>query len=334
MVVSENVLSEFLLYDTGTVDWVAELLGELPAELKAKGRTDVRTSPAFGTMFLAMLCEPSLPPSVGTGKNPLSEVKVRQALAMAIDKQFIVDNITRMGELPARTYLPPDGTLPDFRWLPGPYDPARRADQPYTPEECRRLLKDKVFPAGPGLPYDVDTARRLLAEAGYPNGRGFPPLPILFNTDSPVRNKISETLKAQWKETLGIEVNLQAIEGKIFKERLSKHDFAIATTAWYGDYPDASTFTDKYTPDSIQNEANWKNATFADLCQKATKEGDAAARVKILSAAENLIDTEVPIVPIYHFQNISLNRDNVHGVLPNPRNLTIFKSVYVDHPGK
>jgi ABC-type oligopeptide transport system substrate-binding subunit len=53
--------------------------------------------------------------------------------------------------------------------------------------------------------------------------------------------------------------------------------------------------------------------------------------VKILSRAENMIDTEVPILPIYHYVNVSLNRDNVHGVEPNPRNLTIFKAVYVDH---
>jgi len=139
MIVSENVLNQFLLYEAGTVDWVAEVLGDLPAELKAKGRTDLRVSPAFGTMFISFLCRPNLPQSVGGGKNPLADPRVRQALAMATDKQFIVDNITRMGELPPRTYLPPDGTLPDFRWLPGPYDKARPQD-PYSPEEVRILL--------------------------------------------------------------------------------------------------------------------------------------------------------------------------------------------------
>jgi oligopeptide transport system substrate-binding protein len=331
MVVSENVLNQFLLYEAGSVDWVAEVLGDLPAELKAKGRKDLRVSPAFGTFFITFLCRPNLPQSVGGGKNPLADVRVRQALAMATDKQFVVDNITRMGELPARTYLPPDGTLPDFRWLPGPYDKTRTADQPYAPEEVRKLLAEPAADPGPGLPYNIEAARKLLAEAGYPGGRGFPPLPILFNTDSPVRNKIAESLKTQWRQALGIEVNLQAIEGKIFKERVSKKDYAIATVAWYGDYPDISTFTDKYKSDSLQNDSDWISPAFDSLLEEAAKEGDAPKRVKILSRAENMIDTEVPILPIYHYVNVSLNRDNVHGVEPNPRNLTIFKAVSVDH---
>jgi oligopeptide transport system substrate-binding protein len=331
MVVSENVLNQFLLYEAGSVDWVAEVLGDLPAELKAKGRKDLRVSPAFGTFFITFLCRPNLPQSVGGGKNPLADVRVRQALAMATDKQFVVDNITRMGELPARTYLPPDGTLPDFRWLPGPYDKTRTADQPYAPEEVRKLLAEPAADPGPGLPYNIEAARKLLAEAGYPGGRGFPPLPILFNTDSPVRNKIAESLKTQWRQALGIEVNLQAIEGKIFKERVSKKDYAIATVAWYGDYPDISTFTDKYKSDSLQNDSDWISPAFDALLEEAAKEGDAPKRVKILSRAENMIDTEVPILPIYHYVNVSLNRDNVHGVEPNPRNLTIFKAVSVDH---
>jgi oligopeptide transport system substrate-binding protein len=331
MVVSENVLNQFLLYEAGSVDWVAEVLGDLPAELKAKGRKDLRVSPAFGTFFITFLCRPNLPQSVGGGRNPLADVRVRQALAMATDKQFVVDNITRMGELPARTYLPPDGTLPDFRWLPGPYDKTRTAEQPYAPEEVRKLLAEPAGDPGPGLPYNIEAARKLLAEAGYPGGRGFPPLPILFNTDSPVRNKIAESLKTQWRQALGIEVNLQAIEGKIFKERVSKKDYAIATVAWYGDYPDISTFTDKYKSDSLQNDSDWISPAFDDLLDQAAKEGDAPKRVKILSRAENMIDTEVPILPIYHYVNVSLNRDNVHGVEPNPRNLTIFKAVYVDH---
>src|SRR5688500_2232955 len=113
---------------------MADVPGDLAAELKAKGRTDLRTSPAFGTAFLTLLCRPQLPPSSGgVGKNPLADVRVRQALAMSIDKRFISDHLTRMGELPARTYLPPDGTLPDFRWLPGPFDQSRDADRPYDP---------------------------------------------------------------------------------------------------------------------------------------------------------------------------------------------------------
>ena len=154
-------------------------------------------------------------------------------------------------------------------------------------------------------------------------------MPILWNNDNPTRGKIAQVLKDQWKQTLGINVESQQIEGKVFKERVSKKDYAIATVAWYGDYPDASTFTDKYLSTSLQNDSDWQNKVFDDLCSQAKKEGDPTARGAILSRAEHLIDTEVPIIPMYHYVNVSLSRPYVEGVLPNPRNMTIFKGVRV-----
>ena len=104
--------------------------------------------------------------------------------------------------------------------------------------------------------------------------------------------------------------------------------------AWYGDYPDASTFTDKYLSTSLQNDADWKSPEFDALCAKAAKEGDAVARGKLLSEAEALLDNSAAIVPVYHYVNISASRDNVEGVRANPRNLVIFKRVKVNKPGK
>jgi oligopeptide transport system substrate-binding protein len=245
-----------------------------------------------------------------------------------VDKRFITDHITRMGELPARTYLPPDGTLPDFRWLPGPFESAG-GPAAYTDVQLRAALPDAARPSGPGLPYDVPAARRLLAAAGFPGGAGFPALPVLFNSDNAVRGKIAQALKDQWKQALGIDVDVQQIEGKVFKERVSKKDYVIGTAAWYGDYPDVSTFTDKYLSDNLQNDSDWQNPAFDKLCAAAATEGDAARRLALLSQAEQMIDAEAPIIPLYHYVNVSMSRPGVEGVDPNPRGVTIFKGVRV-----
>jgi oligopeptide transport system substrate-binding protein len=330
MVVCENPLTQFLRYEAGEVDWLADVKGDQAAELRAKGRTDLYSSPAFGTAFLTLLCRDTLPPSSGVaGKNPLADVRVRQALALTIDRNFITEYITRMGELPARTYLPPDGTLADFRWLPGILDPAGPGRPPYADVELRKMLPDTKNPSGPGLGFDVAAARKLLADAGYPGGAGFPVLPVLFNSENSTRGKFAQAIKDQWKANLGITVDVQQVEGKVFKQRVSKKDYVIATAAWYGDYPDASTFTDKYLSDSLQNDSDWQNKAFDALCAKAAKETDAAARVALLSQAEHLIDTEVPIIPLYHYTNVSMNRPYVEGIAPNPRNTTIFKGLRV-----
>jgi len=335
MVVSENPLSQFLMYESGQVDWLADVDGDLAAEMLQKKRKDLRTSPAFATAFLTFLCSPTLPQSVadqvgGTTANPLADMRVRQALAMSIDKQYIVDNITRMGELPARTYVPPDGTLKGFTWIAGPDDGS--PDKHYTDAEMRSLLTSKggLTGPGPGLRYDPARARQLLAEAGYPDGKGFPTLPIIYGSNSPARQKISQVLKNQWKEVLNVNVDLVQVEGKNFRDKVSNKEYAIAPTAWYGDYPDVSTFTDKYLSSSKQNDAAWVNREYDDLVYRASKEGDAARRLQLLEKAENLLDTEMPIVPLYHYVMTSLSRDNVKGVLPNPRGVTIFKGVKVE----
>lgn len=334
MVVTENPLSQYLMFQSGEVDWTCEVDGDLAAELKAKGRKDLRVSPAFGTAFLTYICTPKLPNSIAkkldSDDNPLLDVRVRQALTMSIDKQFIVDSITRMGEMPALTYVPPDGTLPGFTWLPGPFDKVSKGN--FSAEQMRKKLTgtDPTSGPGPGVPFDVAKARQLLAEAGYPNGKGFPKLPIFFGTNSPTRQKICQVLKNQWKQALNIDVDLQGLEGKSFRDRVSSKDYAIATVAWYGDYPDASTFTDKYQSSSKQNDCGFVNKTYDNLCAAAVKEPDADKRLRMLEQAENILNSEVPIAPLYHYVNVSLARDNVHGVDPNPRNITVFKAVWVD----
>ncbi|MCS7034204.1 MAG: peptide ABC transporter substrate-binding protein [Phycisphaerae bacterium] len=298
MVVNENVLSQFLQYEAGTVDWLADIPTDLASDLRARGRTDLRTSKAFGTAFITFMCRENLPRDIAAGgRNPLSDVRVRQALAMAIDKRFITENITRMGEEVATTYFPP-GTLPDFEVLPG-------------------------------LPFDVARARNLLSEAGYPNGKGFPTLPILFNSENPIRSRIAQVLKEQWKKHLGIETEIQSLEVKMYRNKVTEKNYAIALVAWYGDYPDVSTFTDKYLSTSLQNDADWRNPTYDELCQQAAKEPDPARRLKLLQQAEHLIDTEVPIVPLYHYVNCWMFRDNVRGLKPNARNQTDFKVIEV-----
>src|SRR5439155_16644395 len=142
--------------------------------------------------------------------------------AMAIDKRIIPENVTRMGELVARTYLPPDGTL-DFRWRPGPYDKRGESGEPYTYQQLQKLLGSGTPPPdeGPGLPFDVKRARQLLADAGYPNGQGFPALPLLYNSDSDTRRKMVQVLKNQWKQNLNIDVNIETVEGKGYRQRAS-----------------------------------------------------------------------------------------------------------------
>jgi len=294
MVVNDNLLSEYLQFKAGAVDWVCEVPADIAPELKQQGLPQMKTSTSFGTFFLTLNCIDHLPQSPND-KNPLADARVRQALDMAIDKQFICDNITRLGEPVATHYIPP-GTLPGFESLPG-------------------------------LPQDIQKAKQLLADAGYPNGAGFPKLPILYNTENTTRARIAQVLKQQWKQALNIDVEIEGIEGKIFHERVSSHNYTIATVSWIGDYPDASTFTDKYAANGDQNDSQWKDPTYNDLLAKAAVETDTAKRLTLLSQAEHVLNLQAPIIPIYHYVNSSLISDRVQGITMNPRSIVNWKNI-------
>jgi oligopeptide transport system substrate-binding protein len=191
------------------------------------------------------------------------------------------------------------------------------------------IFKDYRSP--PGQVYDVAEARRLLAEAGFPDGRGFPRVSILFNTEG-MHNQIAQIVRHQWLENLNVDLDLQGVEIKTFGEYLHRHNYAIARASWIGDYDDPSTFTDKYQSDSENNDSAWSNAEYDRLSRAAVREVDPARRLRLFAQAEELLLREAPIVPMFHYTNAYLYRDNVFGIANNPRNMVMFKAVEVRRP--
>ncbi len=227
-------------------------------------------------------------------------MRIRQALAMTVDKDFIVKNITRMGEQPSTTYIPPD------------------------------IFKPLGWRSTPGFPYDPARAKKLLADAGYPSGGVLPGVTFLYRSGAQTSKDEAQFLVSQWKEKLNLEIPLEAQENKIVRDRLHKQDFGICVSDWIGDYNDPSTFTDLFLSNSDNNNGKWASATYDDLVHKSVKELDAQKRLRILEQAENIINTELPIIPLFVLTNQYMFRDNVHGINLQPRNTVIFKGVYVD----
>ncbi|NJN36531.1 MAG: peptide ABC transporter substrate-binding protein [Nitrospiraceae bacterium] len=150
MIVVTEPTSAILRYERGEVDWYPGLpttLGQA-ADIVKSGRSDVHYQPAAGTYFYALNCQPQ----ANGQPNPLADVRVRQALSLAVDRKNLVENVTRLNQPIAMTFTPPYA-------IPG-YD----------------------APVEAGLSFDVEKARQLLADAGYPGGKGIPPIKILFNT--------------------------------------------------------------------------------------------------------------------------------------------------------
>src|SRR5205085_56643 len=93
MVVVEDAGTQFMRYEAGDVDWMAEVPSEIAPELLERKRKDMRIFPGYGTSFLTAMVRPTFKNGQA---NPLADIRIRQALAMTIDKNQIVQTITRM----------------------------------------------------------------------------------------------------------------------------------------------------------------------------------------------------------------------------------------------
>jgi len=219
-------------------------------------------------------------------RKPFDDVRVRQALALALDKEDIVTKITRCGEKVANTLVPPGSAG-------------------YTPP--------------PGLAYNVAQAQRLLAEAGYPGGQGFPDVNLLY-AGRGSGSAVATEMQALWRRDLGISsIHLRAQEWKVYLNTQQLIDYDLSLSAWIGDYNDPQTFIDMFVTGGGNNNTNWGNAQYDQMLETSENTADPVKRMQILSQMEKiLVVDEVPIVPVYFWVGMSLYYpDKVGGFAPN-----------------
>ena len=218
-------------------------------------------------------------------KKPFNDPRVRQALALAVDKRRIVERITRGGEAPA-THLTPPGI------------------GEYVPPE--------------GLGYDPVVARKLLKEAGYPGGQGFPLFRYL--TPNTVQGEqVAVELREMWQRELGVRMEIQQLEWKVFLHEQSRTNFDVSFSSWIGDYKDPNTFLDMFMANNGNNRTGWNNPRYDALMRAANSQVDRKKRAALLREAETiLVRDDVPIVPEYFEKGILFfDPDKIEGIYPN-----------------
>jgi oligopeptide transport system substrate-binding protein len=235
---------------------------------------------------------------VNVTKPPVNDKRVRQALAMAIDRESIVKDIMKGGEIPAFNLTPP-GTAG------------------YT---CRAQLRE-----------DIAAAKRLLAEAGYPDGKGMPPVEILYNTLEYHRT-IAEAIQEMWKTKLGVDARLVNEEWKVYLDSQRSLNYQVCRAGWTGDYNDPNTFLDLWTTGSGNNETGWSNSEYDRLIVQAAATAEPQQRLEVFQKAEALLMDEMPIIPIYFYTRIYLQRPEVKGWYSNILDNHPYKYMSLEAP--
>ncbi len=247
----------FNLFYSGKIDLILDQSSIPPVLLN-----DIRRKPYFhpnpigATTFVRF----------NVKNHPFDDVRVRQALALALDKQDIVDKIIRTGEPVARTLVPPGNSA-------------------YIP------------PAG--LPHDLDRARTLLAAAGYPGGRNFPDVTLLYATKGS-GPAIATEMQALWSRDLGINsIHLRGQEFKVYLNSQSAVDFDLCISRWIGDYNDPQTFLDMFVTGGGNNDTNWSDPAYDRMLADSESTPEPVHRMQILQGMEKiLVEDQLPVFPI------------------------------------
>jgi oligopeptide transport system substrate-binding protein len=285
---TENIVTEERLFRSGQLHATNDLPTDKIPDLRQRMPEQLRLDPYLGSYFY----------SLNIRRPGLDDVRVRQALSLAIDRDAIVDTVMKGVVKTAYSIVPP-GTIG--------YEP---------PEDLIR--------------FDPVEARRLLAEAGYPDGQGLPPLEILYNTHETHR-KIAVAIQQMWKQHLNLDVTMLNQEWKVYLDTRENRDFTISRYAWIGDYVDPNTFLDMWTTDSGNNKTGWGNAEFDDLVLRQIPAMQShAERLAGFRRAETILLQELPVLPIYIYATKHLVSPSVRGMPENIMDYISFKRVSLE----
>ncbi|HUF43551.1 MAG TPA: ABC transporter substrate-binding protein [Verrucomicrobiae bacterium] len=235
----------------------------------------------------------------------LKHKRVRQALALAIDRNRMIRHLLK------ETVSPANGLLAPINWA---YDAAI-----------------------PPWPYDPERAKRLLDEAGFPDPDGEGPLPRFRlsykTTNIDLRRRIAEALKDQLLQ-VGIELEIRSYEWGTFFSDVRKGNFHLYSLAWVGvTDPDIfyHIFHSQSVPPNGDNRGRYANPELDRLLEKGRAAADMAERKRIYQQAQRIIADDLPYVPLWWWNNVVVKRPAVRGFVPYPNGDFIsFKNAALD----
>jgi len=273
----------------GETDIVQPTADSLPL-LQADPTIEIHRYQDLSLSFLGM----------NTGVPPLDDVRVRRAIAMAIDRKSLA-------ELSPSTRREAQGILPPG--LPS-YSPAPKA-----------------------LPYDPEGARRLLADAGHPGGRGLRPIPLYVAQSA--SSEVVKSLEQEKKDlaAVGITLDVHPVTWREINTRIEGHDGAMFQLGWVADLPDPDSFLRTlFEPGSSANYFDFRDDETGSALERGGSETNPVERARIYRGLEKAVLDKAPLVPLFHSVGVIAARRTVHGLTPGPMGIGALslETVWVD----
>ncbi len=287
----ENYVAEMNRFLAGEIDMTYELPNEHFKRLEKEYPESLTIKGDLCTYYY----------SLNTHKAPFDDVRVRQAVSYAVDRNVIAKFLLGKGEKPAY------GLTPE---IVAHFDPV-------LPPYAKLTQKERNT-----------KAKALLEEAGY-NASNPLKFSLLYNT-SENHKKLAVAIASMWKKTLGVEVTLENQEWKTYLETKNQGDFQVARASWCGDYNEASTFTSLMEGSNTTGGVHYQSAEYDKLTKQATLSTSEEERQKLYYAQEALLAKDMPIIPIYQYVKARLLNPHVGGYFyNNAEDKNYSKNIYI-----
>ena len=285
---TDNIPADEAAYRAGQRHATYDLQTDRIATYRAQKPSPLRIDPLLETRYLRF----------NLSHKPFDDVRVRRALALAIDREAIASSVLLGSRLPAFHYTPPG--------IGGYQTTARQT-------------------------FDPAAARALLAEAGFPGGQGFPRVDVIYHSAA-MSSAVLEAIQAMWKRELGIEVTIVSQDFQVYLDAMKGLHYDIAGARWIGDYNDPNTYLDMFVTNGGNNQTGWSSPAYDELIARAARTADRDARFALFQQAEARLLDEAPIAPVLFGARVHLLHPDVQGWLPSLLGVRRYQTLRIGTP--
>lgn len=277
----EDSNAAYSAYTSGEVDMIKDVpTEEIPS---LQGNEDFHVEPIIGTYYV----------SLNLQKEYFQDARVRKALSLAIDRNYVANTLMQGTYSPASSIVGPG-------WLDTDGSSFAENANGGTP-----YIDNDNFDA------NLEEAKKLLEEAGYPNGEGFPQIEYTTN-DAGYHKVVAEYLQQAWA-AIGIDLKVNIVEWASFTPMRRNGEFDVARNGWVGDYTDPSNILELFCTTNGNNDGKYTNADFDAAIEDSRVTTDAATRSADLHKAEDALMNDAGCIPIAYYNDFWLQSSKITG---------------------
>ena len=292
----EDSSASFAAYNSGEAQLIKDVpTDEIPSLTKAEDGGDFYVDTILGTYYV----------SLNLKRDAFKDAKVRRALSLAIDRDYVANTIMQGTYSTADSIVGP-GIVDENGYF---HD---NGNAPYISADYEANLAE---------------AKKLLADAGYPNGEGYPTLEYSTN-DAGYHVPLAEYLQQAWGD-LGITLTINKMEWSSFTPARRAGEYDVARNGWVMDYNDPSNMVELFCTDNGNNDGKYSNPDF-DAAIEGSKVADAAEHFAQLHKAEDILMEDMGCIPVAYYNDFWLQSSSLKGTWHSPYGYWYLQYGYIE----